>query len=106
MRVLYKERRSVLVESLRRDLNAACEVIGAEAGLHLTLTLPGLESDYDIALRAASQNLWVWPLSTAYSGGAARNGLILGFGSTQAADIPAAVRKLRGVLWDAGSSGA
>jgi GntR family transcriptional regulator / MocR family aminotransferase len=104
MRVLYKERRSVLVESLRRDLDAACEVIGAEAGLHLTLTLPGLESDYDIALRAASQNLWVWPLSAAYTGRAARKGLILGFGSTQAADIPAAVRKLRGVLWNAGSS--
>jgi GntR family transcriptional regulator / MocR family aminotransferase len=106
MRVLYKERRSVLVESLRRDLDAACEVIGAEAGLHLTLTLPGPESDYDIALRAASQNLWLWPLSTAYIGGAARNGLILGFGSTHVADIPAAVRKLRGVLWNAGSSGA
>ena len=106
MRLLYKERRSVLVESLRRNLDAACEVIGAEAGLHLTLTLPGLESDYDIALRAASQNLWVWPLSTAYSGGAARNGLILGFGSTQTADIPAAVRKLRGVLLNAGSRGA
>jgi GntR family transcriptional regulator / MocR family aminotransferase len=106
MRLLYKERRSVLVESLRTSLDAACEVIGAEAGLHLTLTLPGLESDYDIALRAASQNLWVWPLSTAYSGGAARNGLILGFGSTQTADIPAAVRKLRGVLLNAGSRGA
>jgi GntR family transcriptional regulator / MocR family aminotransferase len=98
MRVLYKERRSVLVESLRRDLDAACEVIGAEAGLHLTLTLPGLESDYDIALRAASQNLWMWPLSSAYTGGSARNGLILGFGSTQAADIPAAVHKIRRVL--------
>jgi GntR family transcriptional regulator / MocR family aminotransferase len=104
MRVLYKERRSVLVESLRMDLDAACEVIGAEAGLHLTLTLPGPESDYDIARRAASQNLWMWPLSTAYTGGAVRNGLILGFGSTQAADIPAAVRKLRGVLWNVGSS--
>jgi GntR family transcriptional regulator / MocR family aminotransferase len=103
MRVLYKERRSVLVESIRTELDAACEVMGAEAGLHLTLTLPGVESDYDIALRAASQNLWVWPLSAAYTTGAARNGLILGFGSTQAADIPAAVRKLRGVLWNAGS---
>ena len=106
MRVLYKERRSVLAESLRMELDAACEVTGAEAGLHLTLTLPGLESDYDIAVRAASQNLWVWPLSAAYTGGAARNGLILGFGSTQAEDIPAAVRKLRRVLFNAGSSGA
>jgi len=106
MRVLYKERRSVLVESLRRELDVAAEVTGAEAGLHLTLTLPGLESDYDIALRAASQNLWMWPLSSAYTGTAARNGLILGFGSTQAADIPAAVRKIRGVLLNASSSGA
>lgn len=98
MRVLYKERRSALVESLKKDLDAGGEVMGAEAGLHLTLILPGLESDYNVALRAASQNLWMWPLSTAYIGAARRNGLILGFGSTQAADIPAAVRKIRGVL--------
>ncbi len=106
MRLLYKERRSALVESLRSELDVAGEVLGAEAGLHLTRTLPGLESDYDIAVRAASQNLWMWPLSSAYIGGGSRNGLILGFGSTQAADIPAAVRKLRGVLLKVGSTGA
>ncbi len=106
MRLLYKERRSVLVDSLRRDLDVAGEVTGAEAGLHLTLTLPGLESDYAIALRAASQKLWMWPLSSAYTGAAQRNGLILGFGSTQAAHIPAGVRKIRAVLLNANASGA
>ena len=104
MRVLYKERRSALVESLRNDLDVAGQVTGAEAGLHLTLTLPGMKSDYDVTRRAASQNLWMWPLSSAYIGGAALNGLILGFGSTQASDIPAAVRKIRGVLLNTTSS--
>jgi GntR family transcriptional regulator/MocR family aminotransferase len=98
MRVLYKERRSVLVDNLKRELGAGGEVIGAEAGMHLTLLLPSAGSDHEIALRAASQKLWLWPLSATYIGAAQRNGFILGFGSTQAADIPTSVRKLRRVL--------
>jgi GntR family transcriptional regulator / MocR family aminotransferase len=98
MRVLYKERRSMLVDYLRRELGAGGEVIGAEAGMHLTLLLPSAGSDHEIALRAASQKLWLWPLSATYIGAAPRDGFILGFGSTQAADIPTSVRKLRRIL--------
>ena len=54
--------------------------------------------DASIAARAARQSLWIWPLSGAYLGQEAHPGFILGFGSTAAADIPAAVRKLRNLL--------
>src|ERR1700677_429750 len=98
MRVLYRERRSVLVESIRKELGSMVEVLGGEAGMHLTVTLQNGTSDMEIAERAAQQALWLWPLSSSYLGKAARRGFILGFGSTQVAEIPRAVRRLRDLL--------
>lgn len=98
MRVLYGERRSVLVESVRKELGPTVEVLGGEAGMHLTVTLPSKMRDLEIADRAARQNLWIWPLSASYRGDATRSGFILGFGSTTAAEIPRSVRKLRNLL--------
>jgi GntR family transcriptional regulator / MocR family aminotransferase len=98
MRVLYRERRSVLVESIRKEFGSRVEVHGGEAGVHLTVTVPNEIRDVEIAERAARQDLWIWPLSPSYLGKASRSGFILGFGSTAAADIPRAVRKLRNLL--------
>jgi GntR family transcriptional regulator / MocR family aminotransferase len=98
MRVLYQERRTVLVESLRKELGSAVDVIGSEAGMHLTVTVPHGTDDVEIGERAARQNLWVWPLSTTYLGQAARPGFILGFGSTDVSDIPHGVEKLHHLL--------
>jgi len=98
MRVLYRERRSALVENISKEFGSMVEVHGSEAGMHLTLTLPTSSHDVEIAERAARQDLRVWPLSPAYLGQEARPGFILGFGSTPAAEVPRAVRKLRNLL--------
>ncbi|MGD0213265.1 MAG: PLP-dependent aminotransferase family protein [Terriglobales bacterium] len=98
MRVLYRERRSALVNSLHEELGSRVEVLGSEAGMHLVVTLPKGSRDVEIAERAARQNLWMWALSPAYLGAAAQPGLILGFGSASLAEIPRAVSKLRGLL--------
>jgi GntR family transcriptional regulator/MocR family aminotransferase len=98
MRVLYRARRSALVDSIGRELGASVEILGDEAGMHLAVTLPKGSRDLEIAERAARQNLWIWPLSPSYLGEAARPGFILGFGSTAVEDIPRAVRKLRSLL--------
>jgi GntR family transcriptional regulator/MocR family aminotransferase len=98
MRVLYHERRSALVDSIHQELGSRVEVLGSEAGMHLTVVLPEGSPDEEIAHRAARQNLWIWPLSRAYLGEKSRPGFILGFGSTPVSDIPAAVRKLRNLL--------
>ncbi|MGA8432539.1 MAG: PLP-dependent aminotransferase family protein [Candidatus Sulfotelmatobacter sp.] len=100
MRVLYRERRSALVDSIHEELGSTVQILGGEAGMHLTVTLPKGKRDRDIAGRAARQNLWIWPLSPSYIGRAARPGFILGFGSTAVAEIPRAVRKLRKLLAD------
>jgi GntR family transcriptional regulator/MocR family aminotransferase len=99
MRQVYSERREVLVNSIRKELDSVLQVHGAEAGLHLTVILPKGYRDRVISARAAHQNLWLWPLSPSYLGAAThRQGLILGFGGATVAEIPDAVRRLRAVL--------
>jgi GntR family transcriptional regulator/MocR family aminotransferase len=98
MRILYGERRSALVESLNRELGDTLEVLGSEAGMHLTVTLKRSRDDVEVAERAARQTLWLWPLSVSYLGKPSRQGFILGFGSTSVEEIPRAVRKLRQLL--------
>ena len=62
MRILYRERRSALVDSIRDELGTMVEVLGGEAGMHLTGPCQR-ERDLEIAERAARENLWLWPLS-------------------------------------------
>jgi GntR family transcriptional regulator/MocR family aminotransferase len=98
MRVLYRERRSALVNGINEELGSMVEVLGSEAGMHLTVTLQNGSHDLEIAVRAARQNLWIWPLSLSYLGEVSRPGFILGFGSTTVTEVPHAVRKLRKLL--------
>jgi GntR family transcriptional regulator/MocR family aminotransferase len=95
MRALYAERRSVLVEALRRELGPLLAVAGTEAGFHLTAILAASSGDWPIAERAARDGLWAMPLSTCYQGLPVQQGLVLGYGGVSAAQIPGAVRRLR-----------
>ncbi len=93
MRRVYGERRSTLVDNLRRQLGSAVEITGAEAGMHLSATLRGIR-DVELSARGAGENLRLVPLSPFYMGRAARQGFILGFGNTAVPEIPAAVDRL------------
>ena len=98
MRILYGQRRDALVEALEREFGREMRWMGSEAGMHLTLLLPRGYDDRAIALRAAREDLWLWPLSPAYSGTTRQHGFILGFGSTTPGEMPRAVRRLRNLL--------
>jgi len=98
MRILYRDRRSALVDCIRRELGPNVEVLGGEAGMHLTVTVPDGNRDVEIAERAARQQFWLWPLSPCYAGEVKRSGFALGFGSTDVEEIPDAVRRLRSML--------
>ena len=74
------------------------EVLGDEAGMHLAITLPSAIRDVEIAERAARQNLWIWPLSPQYIGEVSRSGFVLGFGSTDIAEIRRSSQKLGNLL--------
>ena len=98
LRLVYGERRTALVDSLQQQFGSRLELHGAQAGMHLVASLPKGFDDREIAERAALKKLWLWPLSPTYLGKALRQGFILGFGSTKAAEIPDQVQRLKGVL--------
>jgi len=97
-RQLYAARRGALVGALRAEFGAGVEILGAEAGMHVVMTLPRRLSDVRIATRAVAGKLWLWPLSTSYAGPNPRQGFILGFGSTRADQMPEAARHLRRLM--------
>jgi GntR family transcriptional regulator / MocR family aminotransferase len=98
MKTLYGERRSALVEAIHTEFGSTLPVIGGEAGMHLVVMLPKDSNDQEISRRAAEQNLWLLPLSAAYLERDPPRGLVLGFASTTAAEMPNAVRRLRSVM--------
>jgi GntR family transcriptional regulator / MocR family aminotransferase len=98
MRLLYSERRRLLVELLRKGLGNTFDIHGTEAGMHLTATFREDRDDVALAEKAAAQGLWLWPLSRSYVTKNIRKGFILGYGNVAAQTMPAAVEKLRSVL--------
>jgi GntR family transcriptional regulator/MocR family aminotransferase len=100
MRQVYKERRSVLFDCLTREFprERGFEVHGVQAGMHLAMTLPDGMDDREISSRAAASRLWLWPLSPSYSTSPARQGFVLGYGSSLPAQIPKAVRLMRSIV--------
>jgi GntR family transcriptional regulator/MocR family aminotransferase len=97
-RVLCGQRRVAMVDALRAELGPDVAILGDPAGMYLTVALSGHARDREIALRAARERLWVAPLSERYLSRAPRQGLLLGYGGTEAAEIPEGVRRLREVL--------
>jgi GntR family transcriptional regulator/MocR family aminotransferase len=103
MRLLYRERRSLLVDSISEEFGEAVEIDGSEAGMHLVVSFKTSIDDRSVAERAGQQNLWVWPLTASYLKTPEKTGFILGFGSTASSDIPVAVRTLRKLVKEAPS---
>ncbi|HXE60290.1 MAG TPA: PLP-dependent aminotransferase family protein [Gemmatimonadaceae bacterium] len=98
MRMIYMERRQVLVDALRAEAGERLEVVGAAAGLHLAALLrPGV-SDAAVAERAARKSVLVTPLSSCCFKMPARGGLILGYGGTTPHEIRDGVKKLAACL--------
>ncbi len=95
MRVLYMERRAVLVDAIVKQMGDQLELIGAEAGMQLVALLqPGVD-DVAVSKKAALCGVSARPLSTCYLNPPARGGLILGYGSANAHEIREGVRKLK-----------
>ena len=71
MRLLYGERRTALVNSIRDQLGPELEIHGTQAGMHLAVTLPKGLSDLEIAKKAAAKGSGcglsprlIWAIST------------------------------------------
>jgi GntR family transcriptional regulator/MocR family aminotransferase len=95
MRMLYMERRRVLVKAIRAEMGDLLEVTGGEAGMHLTALMPPGTNDVAVSKRAAQRGISATPLSTCYLRPAARGGLILGYAGVNVHQIYDGIRKLK-----------
>ena len=98
MRMLYMERRVVLAKAIQIQMGDWLEVIGAEAGMHLTALLPPGMDDVALSRQAVQNGVSAMPLSSCYSRPPARGGLILGYGGANLHQIHNGVRKLRMIM--------
>lgn len=98
MRLIYCDRGNALADAIQGNFDSRVEMLGAEAGMHLVIALPKGLRDVSVCDRASLRGLWLWPLSTCYVGNSARQGLVLGFGSTAPRRVGNAVRQLRDVV--------
>jgi GntR family transcriptional regulator/MocR family aminotransferase len=95
MRLLYMQRRSELVDTIKKQLGDELEVVGAEAGMHLVALLKRGVSDIAIAKNAARLGISAMPLSSCYAKAPVRGGLILGYGGTDVRQIADGIRQLK-----------
>ncbi|GAB3629325.1 DNA-binding protein [Pandoraea terrae] len=103
MRRLYRERQIALREALARHLDPAYAVIGERCGLHLTVRLAPSYCDIDIVAAAQREGMNPRALSSfALAPRPEDNGLVIGYGDTDAVRIEPLVRRLAELVADAG----
>ena len=90
MRKLYAERRTALLSALYRHGNGRLQPLPSEAGLHLAVRLESGIPAEQLVARAAEQGIRIEPLSR-YGVEGGLNGLVLGYGTIDAANIPPAI---------------
>ncbi|MCC8402889.1 PLP-dependent aminotransferase family protein [Paraburkholderia sp. MMS20-SJTN17] len=94
MRRLYRERQQALREALAEHFPAAT-ILGGDCGMHLTLRLPASLDDRALAARAHARGLSPRALSGFALGASAQtNGLVIGYGNTDAERLGPAVKAL------------
>lgn len=98
MRRIYSERRRMLIENIDALFGDGLTVHGADAGMHLAVTLPDDYDDIALSALAAEQRLWLWPLSVCYFGERKRPGFVLGFGNTGEKQIAEGMQRMKSIL--------
>jgi GntR family transcriptional regulator / MocR family aminotransferase len=98
MRMLYMERRKVLVAALRSHLGNTLDILGTDAGMHIVALLPPGVDDVAVSRGAASQGIAALPLSTCYVSPPDRGGVVLGYGGATLHQLRDGVRRLKASL--------
>ena len=99
MRVLYGERRAILIDRIRHHFGTLLPVSGGEAGLHLVAHLPQSVDDEKLSADAFQAGVFTRPLSHYYdmrSDG--RRGILLGYACVPNEDIAPEFVKLARVI--------
>ncbi|WP_244914565.1 PLP-dependent aminotransferase family protein [Pandoraea apista] len=99
MRRLYRERQSALRDALATYFNPAYAVIGERCGLHLTVRLDPAFPDKAIVAAAQREGIGPRALSSfALDPQPTDNGLVIGYGDTDASRIPGLIKRLAAIV--------
>jgi GntR family transcriptional regulator / MocR family aminotransferase len=90
----YRERRDVLIRSLRHHFGPAAEIEGSSAGLHLIVWLPDLPPGrlHALVSRCLGEGIGIYPLAPHARRPLSRAALIFGYGIIEARDIDRGVQ--------------
>jgi GntR family transcriptional regulator/MocR family aminotransferase len=96
MRAKLAARRAALMEAVARELGERAELLGADAGLHVLVRLPGLRASAVRALREAcrQRGVGVYPAAPFYARPPAHAEILLGYGALSEEAIAEGVRRL------------
>ncbi len=90
----YANKQQCLLNSLREHMIDKISIIESSAGLQTTVLLKNSLQDTEIVTRAKIEGLHIKALSPLYHSKPAKQGLIIGFASTQIEDIEPAIKTL------------
>jgi GntR family transcriptional regulator/MocR family aminotransferase len=97
-RRVYRRRRDLLVEALRREIPDA-EIAGIEAGVHLVLRLPPGTDEEEVCMRLAAEKIVVRGMASYMVGGRPDYpALVIGYGSLADASITSVVRTVAAAI--------
>ena len=97
MRVEYRDRKGALTSCVK-ELGLPAKLSGADAGLHMLLTLENGMGEAELVGRAAAEGVAVYPLSACWLTPPPEDlspTLIMGYARLEAGDIQAAFRRLK-----------
>jgi GntR family transcriptional regulator/MocR family aminotransferase len=96
MRTIYAERQAALIDALQRETGDLVEIKTADAGIHVTCSLPGHLDDLAVRREAKELGVVAQPISAfrVDESVAPRTGLILGYGAYNIRQIKEGARKL------------
>jgi GntR family transcriptional regulator/MocR family aminotransferase len=98
MRLIYRERATILVDALRQALGDRLLIPDVTAGLHLTAHALGPLDDAAVTDAARQRGIDVPALSRYRLQDRTATGFVLGFGNTAPERIPPAVRRFAEVM--------
>jgi GntR family transcriptional regulator/MocR family aminotransferase len=96
--VTYAARRERIVQRMEGDLSPWFEVVPSQAGIHLAVLCRQSFDVEQLQKLARRVDVGLYPLTPFFHAAPARNGLLMGFGAIQTADIDPSLDRVRDVL--------
>jgi GntR family transcriptional regulator / MocR family aminotransferase len=97
-RTYYLERRNLMINLLRQELDGVVEVPDIEAGMHMVAWLPRGVDDSCVSREAAKRRIYAVPVSVYAIRPLGRGGLMLGYAAFSKAAIRKGIQELAAVI--------